>query len=117
MLTRIQISIVLLRGDICPGINLLHCFNSKDQIKQLKPLSCPPTTTTREEFGVTYLSTSANPQKINFYKKVRGGGGGFSPPISKTPFVNSLLNPWSSNRIEIARRIGSAELDSTLLRY
>ncbi|GIX87737.1 hypothetical protein CEXT_411551 [Caerostris extrusa] len=61
----------------------------------------------REEFGVTYLDTSANPKRLIPTKGIKGWG---SFPLSnfENPFVNSLLNPWSSNRIEIAHMIGSA---------
>ncbi|GIY36608.1 hypothetical protein CDAR_111181 [Caerostris darwini] len=90
---------------------------SKDQIKQLKPLSCPPQQQRGRNFGVTYTPRHLATPKRLIPTKWWSGGGGFPSPISKTPFVNSFLNPWSSNRIEIARRVGSAELDSSLLRY
>ncbi|GIY36602.1 hypothetical protein CDAR_111151 [Caerostris darwini] len=103
-------------GDICLGINLLHCFGSEDQIKQLKPLSCPP----QQQRGILgdISRHLRKPQKINSYEGVEGvGWRGLPLSNFENPFVNSLLNPWSSNRIEIARRIGSAELDSLLLSY
>ncbi|GIY36612.1 hypothetical protein CDAR_111221 [Caerostris darwini] len=101
-------------GRYLPGNQFAALFRLKGSNETAETTFLPSTTTTREEFGVTYLDPSANHKRL-----IPTRGWVWRYPLSnfENPFVNSLLNPWSSNRIEIARRIGSAELDSSLLRY